>query len=149
MRIEDEIKQKRFADEFEKADINIIFTANWMAASFNGMIKAYGISQQQFNILRILKGQLPNPAPLKVITERMMDRMSNTSRLVEKMQKKGLLERNVCESNRRQVDILITDKGVEVCNEVSRLIEEHRKKNLKINEEEARQLNAILDKMRS
>jgi len=149
MNIEKAIKQERFKDEFEKADINILFTSNWMHNQLHGLLKPHDISQQQFNILRILRGQKGKPAPLKLLTERMMDKMSNTSRLVDKMLKKGLLERSICPDNRRQVEISLTKKGLTACNEISTLIEKTRKNAQKISEKEAAELNRILDKIRS
>ena len=149
MKLEDSIKQSSFRDAFEKADINILFTANWMNSSMQHLLKPYDISTQQFNILRILKGQRMKPAPLKLITERMLDKMSNTSRLVDKMLKKGLLERSICSENRRQVEIVITKKGLKVCNDVSDAVDKFRREQLRITKKEAEELNRILDKMRS
>ena len=149
MNLEEAIKQEKFKSEHEKADINLIFTSNWMNARISRLIKPYDISQQQFNILRILRGQKGKPAPLKLITERMLDKMSNTSRLVDKMLAKGLLEREICPDNRRQVNILLTKKGLELCNDVSKMVDKERKSSAKITEEEARELNRILDKLRS
>lgn len=147
-KIEEEIKQKKFASEFQKAVVNIMFTAAWLETRFSQIMKPFGISLQQFNILRILKGQHPQPAPLKLLTERMIDKMSNTSRLVEKLVKKGLVERKTCEVNRRQVDILITQKGIDLLTELNKRVEmEHSR--LQINEGEAIEVNALLDKMRS
>lgn len=112
-------------------------------------MKAYDISQQQFNILRILRGQDGKPISLKLITERMLDKMSNTSRLVDKMLLKNLLERKICPENRRQVEIQITRHGLDVCHKISLEIEKAREKNKRISEEEARELNRLLDKIRS
>ena len=149
MKLEEAIHQKKFADEFEKVDINLMYTTNWMNAEKHKVIKDYDISWQQFNILRILRGQKGNPASLKLITERMLDKMSNTSRLVEKMSKKNLLARNICENNRRQVDITLTEHGLQVCNEVSDIISKLRIENIRITKKEAIELNRILDKIRS
>lgn len=149
MNLEDSIKQSSFNSEFEKADINILFTANWMASKMHLIMKEYDMSQQQFNVLRILRGQKGKPAPLKLLTERMLDKMSNTSRLVDKMLAKNWLKREVCPENRRQVEILITEKGSKVCNEVSDISDQHRAENKKITAEEAKELNRILDKMRT
>jgi len=148
MKIEDAIKQPKFKDEFEKADINIIFTASWMNSKFNQTIKSYGISVQQFNILRILRGQKGKPASLKLLTERMMDKMSNTSRLIDKMLTKNLLKREICPNNRRQIEIVLTDNGLKVCNDVSKKVNNIRKENINITEDEAKELNRILDKIR-
>ncbi len=148
MRIEEEIKQKKFKSEYIKADINVMFSANWISARQSHILKPYDISIQQFNILRILRGQHPKPAPLKLLTERMIDRMSNTSRLVEKLKKKGLVTRQVCETNRRQVDISITEKGLALVEKASELIEGEREQSRNLTDEEIKQLNRLLDKMR-
>lgn len=146
-KIEEEIKQKKFSNEFQKVAINIMFTAAWLQSRFSHIMKPYGISLQQYNILRILKGQHPEPAPLKLLTERMIDKMSNTSRLVEKLVKKGLVERKTCEVNRRQVDIVITEKGLDMLAELSRRVEMEDGR-LPVNEREAVEINMLLDKLR-
>jgi len=127
MKIEEEIMQPSFQNEFEKADINILFTSNWMNATIHQVLKPNDVSIQQFNILRILRGQKGKPAPLKLITERMLDKMSNTSRLVDKMMAKKFLERKICSDNRRQVEIAITKHGLKVCDKISIEIEANRK----------------------
>lgn len=149
MTIEEEIKQKKFKDEFQKAEINLFYTANWRTSQVTALMKPFGISPQQFNILRILRGQRPQPAPLKLLTERMLDRMSNTSRLVDKLMQKGLVTRDNCMENRRRVDILITEEGLRLCEKVTKEIESNRELDQKITEKEAQELNRILDKMRS
>ena len=85
MRLEDEIVQSKFESEEQKAVINIIYTSDWLNAIHSGLMKPYGLTQPQFNILRILRGQHPNPATIRLLTERMLDKMSNASRLVEKL----------------------------------------------------------------
>lgn len=148
MEIEKEIKQKSFKDEYEKVEVNLLFTASWVSSNATSLIKPHGISLQQFNILRILRGQKGVPAPLKLLTERMLDKMSNTSRLVEKLFQKGWVIRENCKENRRRVDISITEEGLRVCREVTDVIEYHREKNRVLSLEEAQQLNYLLDKMR-
>ena len=148
MNIEEVIKQPKFKDEHERAHINLMYTANWMSSNYHQTLKPFDISSQQFNILRILRGQNGKPASLKLLTERMLDKMSNTSRLVEKMLAKELLKREICPENRRQVEIVLTEKGMKVCNEVSKKVDEIRKGSIKISENEAMELNRILDKMR-
>ena len=149
MKIEDAIKQAKFRDEYEKADINILYTANWIRSEMHSLLKDYDISEQQFNVLRILRGQKGKPAPLKLLTERMMDKMSNTSRLVDKMMAKGLLERSICADNRRQVEIVLTEKGLAACNTISKKVDKSQLERIKITEKEAVELNRILDKIRS
>ncbi len=148
MKIEDEIKQKKFSSEYQKAHINITFTASWLNTQMNTLFKPYGISSQQFNILRILRGQHPHPAPLKLLTERMIDKMSNTSRLVEKLYQKKLVERNTCPKNRRQVDIVLTPKGRQLLEEVSAAMENFFYRSYNVTLEEAKELNRVLDKLR-
>lgn len=146
--IEEEIKQKRFENEHHKLTINVMFTAAWIQSRNLQMFKPHGISGQQYNILRILKGQYPNPAPLKLLTERMIDKMSNTSRLVEKLSKKGLITRTTCDDNRRQVDILITDKGIELLKTIAVKMEAELQRYSTLTDAEAKQLNHLLDKLR-
>lgn len=148
MKIEEEIKQKKFRNEFIKAEINLGFTSSWLTGKRTELLKPFEISIQQFNLLRILKGQYPKPSPLKLITDRMIDKMSNTSRLVEKLRQKQLVKREVCPTNRRQVDIYITEKGVDLIDEASKVIEGNITSQATISESEAKELNRILDKMR-
>ena len=147
-KIGDEIKQKKFDNEFQKLAVNVLFTSSWVSTRLNALLKPYDISVQQFNILRILKGQHPKPAPLKLLTDRMIDKMSNTSRLIDKLMKKNLVERKICAQNRRQVDIIITKKGLELLEKLSILIELQNNK-VGVNEIEAKTLNELLDKFRN
>lgn len=148
MKIEDEIKQKKFSNDYHKAYVNILFTCSWLNAQNNAVFKPFGISSQQFNIMRILRGQYPNPAPLKLLTERMIDKMSNTSRLVEKLYQKKLVDRRVCKDNRRQVDIVLTEKGMELINQASEEIDKFNRRKQELTAEEVKELNRLLDKLR-
>lgn len=149
MRIEDAIQQKQFKNDFLKADINIMYTASWLALIKRQLLADFDISWQQFNILRILKGQFPNPSPLKNLSERMIDRTSNTSRLVDKLVDKGFVERQLCSNDRRKLDIVITAKGMELLEEVSPVMEEGLTGILgNLSKEEAGLLNQLLDKIR-
>src|SRR5688500_16480790 len=105
MKLEEEIQQSRFRNEYHKVAINITFTHFWLMDQMRQMLKPYGISMQQFNILRILRGQHPKPATINLLKERMLDKSSDASRLVERLKKKGLVERVTCEKDRRSVDI--------------------------------------------
>ena len=149
MKIEDEIKQKLFRNEYHKAHINVLFTASWFSQQSNQILKPFNISWQQFNILRILRGMHPDPASVKLLTDRMIDKMSNASRLVEKLKQKGLVDRHSCDQDRRRVDVSITTKGLEVLEEVSLLMEQQLDGNMQdLSFEEAEELNRILDKIR-
>jgi len=149
MQIEQEIKQTRFKDPFHKAVLNIKFTANWLTAASLPIFKKYGISEEQFNVLRILKGQYPNPSPLQLITERMLNRMSNATRLVEKLRINGYVTREICPENRRKVNILITQKGLELLEIVSPEIDHALQNHNQLTDSEVATLNELLDKLRS
>jgi DNA-binding MarR family transcriptional regulator len=149
MKIEEEIKQTKFRDQYQKAAINIFFTASWMNSLNAEALKPFNISIQQFNILRILKGMYPEPVTVKLLTERMIDKMSNASRLVDKLNNKNLVERKSCPMDRRRVDVKITDFGLKTVNEASKALEvgiNHKMKN--ITELEAGQLSDLLDRLR-
>ena len=149
MRLEEEIKQSRFKDEYHKLGVNIIYSASWMSSRHLQVLKKFNISTQQFNILRILKGQYPEPATVKLLTERMIDKMSNASRLVEKLKQKGYVERTSCPKDRRRVDIAITAEGKKIVDRASRVLEGEINNSLSVlTKKEAKQLNDLLDKMR-
>lgn len=150
MRIEEAIQQKKFANERHKAHINILYTAAWLSQQSGQALRPYNISWQQFNVLRILRGMRPEPATVKVLTERMIDKMSNASRLVEKLKQKGLVERRSCSEDRRRVDIFITDKGMQLLERASEALEaELERLMVSISEEDAGALNRVLDQLRS
>ncbi len=148
MRLQEEIKQTKPLDSFQVAILNIRFTESWLTGIFHRLLKPYGISQQQYNVLRILRGQYPNPSPLQCISDRMVDKMSNATRLVEKLRKNGLVSRKVCEANRRKVDILITEKGLELLNSLDEVVNNEMQSIKNLSEEEINELNRILDKLR-
>ena len=94
--------------------LNLIYTTNWLTSKQDSLFKDSDITVQQYNVLRILRGQYPNPCSIKLIKERMLDRMSDTSRIVDKLYTKKLLERNECPDDRRSVNVVISDKGLEL-----------------------------------
>lgn len=149
MKLEEAIQQKKFVSERQKANLNIMYTSSWITGKISSVLKPHGISPQQFNILRILNGQKGKPATVKMLTERMIDKMSNTSRLVEKLKLKGLVDRRECVQDRRQVDIFLTDKGLKIMNECSTEISNKVEAALNLSEEEAGILNKLLDKIRA
>lgn len=144
--LEDEIQQASFSSPFQKAMVNLIFTGNWIHSEHGAFFKEYGLTVQQFNVLRILRGQHPEPASVSLIIERMLDKMSNASRIVERLRKKGLVERRVCDSDRRQVDVMITKAGLDLLGEMDENTTRFSKPNLA--PEEIDQLNLLLDKLR-
>ena len=118
MKLEEEIGQKEFKSDIQKMLINILYTSNWLQYQLADNLKGYGITPQQFNILRILRGQHPNPARMHLLQDRMLDKMSNASRLVERLRKKGLVVRKICRNDRRAVDVKITDAGLALLKEL-------------------------------
>jgi DNA-binding MarR family transcriptional regulator len=146
--IEDAIKQKKFKTNRHKAFVNILYTSSFLSAGTFRVLKPFGISEQQYNILRILKGQHPTPATIKSLTERMLDHMSNASRLVDKLLVKGMVNRVVCPSDRRQVNIGITNKGLEVLEASSLAMDKGVNPIDNLTEEEAEKLSYLLDKIR-
>ena len=149
MTIEEAIKQKSFGNEIEKGIVNLIFTANHFHSVNQKRLKTHGISPEQYNVLRILRGSNPKKLSVLEISSRMLDRNSNATRLVEKLRLKNLLERKVCPNDRRQVDIGITIEGLALLQtldvEMNAWFENYKG----INKEEAIQLSLLLDKMRT
>ncbi|MBO2008011.1 MarR family winged helix-turn-helix transcriptional regulator [Hymenobacter negativus] len=148
MRIEDEIKQPIFRDEYQKAFINLIYTSNWLQQRQAAAFKGFGLTSPQFNILRILRGQHPLPATVALLIDRMLDKTSNASRIVDRLEEKKLVTRTVCPANRRAVDIRITKAGLELLEQVDESGVLASDGNCALNEDEMRQLNFLLDKMR-
>lgn len=149
MKIEKEIQQKTFKNEYLKAHINILFSSSWFHYRIHGWLEPFQISWHQFNMLRILRGKYPQSATVKELTEKMIDKMSNASRLVEKMKRKNLVNRIPCEDDRRKVNVTITKKGLELLEETSQVMESEIVQSMQsISEEEAKVLNKILNKMR-
>ncbi|TAE87445.1 MAG: MarR family transcriptional regulator [Bacteroidetes bacterium] len=149
MKIEEAIKQKKFKSEEERLIINLVYTSNWLANEQMGLFKRYGISAQQYNVLRILRGQSPNAASVGLIQERMLDRMSNASRLVEKLKQKELVKRNECPKDRRQVDVMITPKGMDLLTEIDGCENEMNSVTNGLVLDEKKLLNQLLDKLRT
>lgn len=150
MRLEDEIKQqKKFNSEFEKLAVNILFTASWLDTIHIQRFKPFGISPQQYNVLRILRGAAPKPMMLGDIASRMIDKNSNATRLVEKLRLKNLIKREICDNNRRQVDITITPKGLELLADIDKENDNWANTLGLLSEQEAHAVNEALDRMRS
>lgn len=148
MSLEEEIKQYKFENELHKATINLIFTGNWAYSTINSILKPYNLSPEQFNALRILRGRYPEPSSIMLLNERMLDKMSNVSRIVEKLRLKGLVVREECPSDRRQVDITLTPEGLDVLKRIDKEVNIGKEVAKNITASEAATLNQILDKLR-
>lgn len=151
VRLEDEIKQSAFQSEGQKAYLNILFTSGWLSLRQAAAFRPYGVTLPQFNILRILRGQHPKPATVAMLIERMLDKTSNASRIVDKLEEKKLVTRTVCPANRRAVDIRITEEGLALLRQIDENhMTDFRQFGLEtLTEEELKQLNYLLDKLRA
>jgi DNA-binding MarR family transcriptional regulator len=148
MTLEQELKQERFTNEYEKMVVNILFTSSWLANLNASRLKPFGLTPEQYNVLRILRGSHPQPMMLAEITGRMIDRNSNATRLVEKLRQKGFVKREICENNRRQVDISIVEPGLKILQEIDNSRDQWLENLKTISKSEVEELNNVLDKLR-
>lgn len=148
MKIEDEIKQSTFKSEYQKAYINLIYTSNFLQQAQAALFKPFGITLPQYNILRILRGQHPKPATVNLLIDRMLDKTSNASRIVDKLETKALVTRKQCPDDRRTVDVLITRKGLDLLEEMDKVEGGHFTGIVNLSESDAKELNRILDLIR-
>ena len=148
MGIEQDINQTNFRNEYQKAAINIIYTFNWMTERTKAMFDKEDITPQQFNILRILRGA-GKPISTLQIRQRMLDKMSDTSRIVDRLLAKGLVKKNTCPGDKRLVDVSITDKGKKMLERMDLLSPEMDALLSNLSDADAKLLNKLLDKIRS
>ncbi len=148
--MEEAIKQGVILNQHQRLALNMYFTQSQLHYHTNAALKPLGLSSQQFNILRILRGQKGKPIGVKDIAERMIDKMSNASRLVEKLRTKNLVRRSECSQDRRKVEIVITEEGLDVIAKASSIMDQATNERLHhISEEEAKMINSLLDKINS
>ena len=150
MKIEEVIKSNVALKNAKKVILNVMYTQNVVNDKFNEILKPYDLSGEQYNVLRILRGQKGNPANMCIIQERMLAKNSNTTRLIDKLLLKDLVTRNVCPDNRRKIEVLITQKGLDLLTELDPKVDEHEKlfaNNL--TEQELTLLNTLLEKYRT
>ena len=148
MSIETDIKQKKFRSAYQRLALNLVYTSNWLEYKQLEFFKGYDITSQQYNVLRILRGQQGNPIKVSDITERMLDKNSNTSRLVDKLLAKDLAKRSSCPNDRRAVDVVITEAGTQLLAELDPHVDGWEKRFNVLSEEEANLMSALLDKLR-
>jgi DNA-binding MarR family transcriptional regulator len=149
MTIENYIKSTKPLPVPRKTLLNILYTQSILVEHFNDIIKPYDISGEQFNVLRILRGQQGKPANMCVIQERMLAKTSNTTRLVDKLLLKELVTREVCPDNRRKMEVQITTKGLALLTELDPKIDRHEAHfSDNLNADELEQLNFLLNKYR-
>jgi DNA-binding MarR family transcriptional regulator len=148
MALEKEINQRKFRNEYQKSAINIIYTYNWLTEKINKVFDEWGITSQQFNILRILRGA-GKPLSTLQIRQRMLDKMSDTSRIVDRLVKKGLVKKAICKSDRRLVDVTIAEKGKKLLEKIDAYDDQMDKIIMNLTESDAKTLNGLLDKLRN
>lgn len=148
MSIERDIQQPKFRNEYHKTVVNLIFTYNWITEKTKQFFEKGDITSQQYNILRILRGA-GKPLSTLQIRQRMLDKMSDTSRIVDRLVKKDLVQKVICKTDRRLVDVTITDTGLQLLEQLDSYNEQMDLMLGKLSEEEAKMLNQLLDKIRS
>lgn len=148
MKLEAAIHQKNFKNPYHKLVLNFIYTTQWLTETMEEEFKKKGISGQQFNVLRILRGQYPKPASIKLIKERLLYRMPDVSRLIERLRLKGLVTRTESTGDRRMTDIKITEKGLELLSGLDLMDTKYEKVMGNISEKEAQSMNDLMDRIR-
>jgi DNA-binding MarR family transcriptional regulator len=147
-KIEEAIKQSEFKDSYNKVVVNLLYTHSYLVSFQTAVLKPMDLSPEQYNVLRILRGQQGKPATIAAIQERMLNNMSNASRLVDKLKAKELVKREECPLNRRQVDVVITEKGLALLELLEPQINAINKKAIHLEDQELDLLNRLLDKLR-
>jgi DNA-binding MarR family transcriptional regulator len=147
MTLEKDINQTKFRNEHQKATVNIIYTNNWIMERISKIFDAAGITSQQYNILRILRGAA-KPLSTSQIRQRMLDKMSDSSRIVDRLVLKGMVKKNDCKSDKRLVDIVITSKGLKLLEKIDAYNGRVDSIMMNLSETEAKALNKLLDKIR-
>ncbi|MGB1206909.1 MAG: MarR family winged helix-turn-helix transcriptional regulator [Chitinophagales bacterium] len=148
MDLKQEIHQKKFRSQRLKGIVNLVFTYNWLKSHLQAHLKKFGITMQQFNVLRILNGQHPNPTTIALIKERMLDKMSDASRIVNRLERKKLVRREPSTTDLRTIDIFITEKGKNLIVETDKHSHEMDKIFSALSAKELKELNFLLDKVR-
>jgi MarR family 2-MHQ and catechol resistance regulon transcriptional repressor len=149
MSLEDDIKQKHFKNQYQKAGINILYTYNYINEKLRTHFSHYDLTPQQYNVMRILRGSNPEPLSTLQIRERMLDKMSDSSRIVDRLVKKELASKSTCASDKRLVDVCITDAGLSLLTEMDNSDKDLEQMLSNLSEKEAIELNALLDKIRA
>ena len=147
-KIEEAIKQSEFKDNSNKVVVNLLYTHSYLVSFQTAVLKPLDLSPEQYNVLRILRGHQGKPATIAAIQERMLNNMSNASRLVDKLKAKELVKREECPLNRRKVDVVITEKGLSLLDLLEPQITNMNKKAIHLEDQEIALLNELLDKLR-
>ncbi len=148
MKLEEAIKSSRFTDEQHKATVNLLYTAYWLKNNFSSVLKTEGLTFEQHNVLRILKGMHPAEMCVKEIASRILEKSSNVPRIIDRLVTKKLVKRATSKEDKRETLVSLTDKGISVIDNARKRIDQVTKDIVMVNEDEAKTLNVVLDKMR-
>jgi len=148
MKLEEAIKQKTFRSESQKLNINFIYTYSWLINHQKSLYEEFGLTMQQYNVLRILRGKHPDPYSTHMIRDRMLDKMSDVSRIVDRLCKKALVDSNQCRTDKRLVDVNITDAGLKLLKDMDKTVVKMESVFNNLSKEEQIKLNELLDKIR-
>jgi DNA-binding MarR family transcriptional regulator len=149
MRIEQAINQRKFRDEHHKVVVNLLYTGNWLRDALGANLKSHGLLPQHYNALRIIRGRHPEPLSAGNIKEVMLDKASDVTRLLDKLEKLNLIQRRLCPHNRRKMDISITPQGLQLLDELDAPMDAvYKDLQERLTEEDAKMLSDLLDKMR-
>lgn len=149
MKIEEAIKQSRFSDNYQKVVVNMLYTGNWIRDEQTRQLKPFDLLPQHFNALRIIRGRHPSPVSPGEIKAVLIDKANDLTRLLDKLEKMGLIKRNLCPSNRRKMDITLTARGIKHLEEASAEMQAFSKRlKARITDKEAATMSRIMDKMR-
>ena len=148
MEIDREIQQKKFDNDRHRARVNLLLTASWLTGEMKTFLEPYDITPKQFNILRILRGQHPGTVAIEEVRGRMIDRMSDVSRIIDRLVQKELVAKQPCRNDRRSTRVSITEAGLALLQRVDEQKEQLEASLRRLSDEETRQLNALLDKLR-
>ena len=148
MQLQKETHTSRFESEYQQAIVNVLHTFNWCNDKLKQLVTPYEITTQQFNILRILRGQFPTPSTINLLKQRMLDKMCDASRIVDRLVQKNLVLKEPNQADKRSVSILISKKGLALLKKMDSEISISGIVSSNLTEAEASQLNRLLDKMR-
>jgi DNA-binding MarR family transcriptional regulator len=149
MSLEKDIKQKSFKNPYNKVTVNVMFTTGWLLNKYAKILKPYNLTEQQYNVLKILRECYPRTATVNYILEGMIDKMSNASRLVDKLVAKDLAKKVKSQFDLRSVDILLTEKGIVLMDELTKIMHEYENSFYGLDEKEIKLLNSLLEKLRN
>jgi len=148
MKLEEALKSNRFADEVHKAGLNILYTAYWMKSHISAALKEIDLTAEQFNVLRILKGKHPEQMCVKDIASRMLEKNSNVPRIADRLVAKKLVKRTTSKEDKRETIMTLTEKGMHILDAANKTVEELNSRIMGIDNEDAKVLNELIEKMR-